>query len=84
MMVFRQPHPFPMSVFDNVAHVRRKQAKRRPEREAVRGAVQAALARAGLLDVRPAASCASLRPGSRGFVRTVRADAHRPADAENI
>ena len=49
-MVFQQPNPFPMSVFDNVAYVLREQAKRRPKREAVRGAVQEALARAGLLD----------------------------------
>ena len=49
-MVFQQPNPFPMSVFDNVAYVLREQAKRRPKRDAVRGAVQEALARAGLLD----------------------------------
>jgi phosphate transport system ATP-binding protein len=49
-MVFQQPNPFPMSVFDNVAYVLREQAKRRPRRSEVRGAVQDALARAGLLD----------------------------------
>jgi phosphate transport system ATP-binding protein len=49
-MVFQQPNPFPMSVFDNVAYVLREQAKRRPKRAAVRGAVQEALARAGLYD----------------------------------
>ena len=49
-MVFQQPNPFPMSVFDNVAYVLREQAKRRPRRAAVRGAVRDALARAGLLD----------------------------------
>jgi phosphate transport system ATP-binding protein len=49
-MVFQQPNPFPMSVFDNVAYVLREQASRRPKRAALRGAVQDALARAGLLD----------------------------------
>jgi len=49
-MVFQQPNPFPMSVFDNVAYVLREQAKRRPRRSAVRGPVRDALARAGLLD----------------------------------
>jgi phosphate transport system ATP-binding protein len=49
-MVFQQPNPFPMSVFDNVAYVLREQASRRPRRKAVRGAVREALARAGLLD----------------------------------
>jgi phosphate transport system ATP-binding protein len=49
-MVFQQPNPFPMSVFDNVAYVIREQASRRPRRKDLRGAVQDALARAGLLD----------------------------------
>ena len=49
-MVFQQPNPFPMSVFDNVAYVLREQAARRPERAALRGAVRDALSRAGLLD----------------------------------
>jgi phosphate transport system ATP-binding protein len=49
-MVFQQPNPFPMSVFDNVAYVLREQASRRPKRAAVRGAVQDALTRAGLFD----------------------------------
>ena len=49
-MVFQQPNPFPMSVFDNVAYVLREQASRRPRRAAVRGAVRDALARAGLLE----------------------------------
>ena len=35
-MVFQQPNPFPMSVFDNVAYVLRDQAKRRPRRESLR------------------------------------------------
>ena len=49
-MVFQQPNPFPMSVFDNVAYVLREQAKRRPRRAALRSSVEDALARAGLLD----------------------------------
>ena len=49
-MVFQQPNPFPMSVFDNVAYVLREQAKRRPRRPALRGDVEDALGRAGLLD----------------------------------
>ncbi len=49
-MVFQQPNPFPMSVFDNVAYVLREQASRRPRRAIVRGAVNDALARAGLLE----------------------------------
>jgi phosphate transport system ATP-binding protein len=49
-MVFQQPNPFPMSVFDNVAFVLREQAKRRPRRNAIEGPVREALARAGLLD----------------------------------
>jgi phosphate transport system ATP-binding protein len=49
-MVFQQPNPFPMSVFDNIAYVLREQAARRPKRSALRGAVRDALSRAGLLD----------------------------------
>jgi phosphate transport system ATP-binding protein len=49
-MVFQQPNPFPMSVFDNIAYVLREQARRRPRRQSLRPAVEDALARAGLLD----------------------------------
>jgi phosphate transport system ATP-binding protein len=49
-MVFQQPNPFPMSVFDNVAYVLREQAKKRPRRADLKAAVNDALARAGLLD----------------------------------
>jgi phosphate transport system ATP-binding protein len=49
-MVFQQPNPFPMSVFDNIAYVLREQARRRPRRPALRAAVEDALARAGLLE----------------------------------
>src|SRR3954464_14249015 len=47
-MVFQQPNPFPMSVFDNVAYAVREQASRRPRRADLRGPVEEALRRAGL------------------------------------
>ena len=59
-MVFQQPNPFPMSVFDNVAYVLREQASRRPKKRALHGAVEEALARAGLLDE----PCSALDPRS--------------------
>ncbi|MEJ7798146.1 MAG: ATP-binding cassette domain-containing protein, partial [Solirubrobacteraceae bacterium] len=49
-MVFQQPNPFPMSIFDNVAYALREQARRRPKRAALQPAVQSALRRAGLWD----------------------------------
>ena len=49
-MVFQQPNPFPMSVFDNVAYVLREQGARRPRKRVLDGLVRDALARAGLLD----------------------------------
>jgi phosphate transport system ATP-binding protein len=49
-MVFQQPNPFPMSVFDNVAYVLREQAQRRPKKRLLQGAVRDALERAGLYD----------------------------------
>jgi phosphate transport system ATP-binding protein len=49
-MVFQQPNPFPMSVFDNVAYGLRERGSRRPSRAALRPAVEEALDRAGLLD----------------------------------
>ena len=48
-MVFQQPNPFPMSVFDNVAYVLREQAKRRPRRADLNDKVREVLAHAGLL-----------------------------------
>ncbi len=47
-MVFQQPNPFPMSVFDNVAYALREQARKRPGRAALAPAVEDALRRAGL------------------------------------
>ena len=49
-MVFQQPNPFPMSVFDNVAYALREQSSRRPRREQLRPQVEEALRRAGLWD----------------------------------
>jgi phosphate transport system ATP-binding protein len=49
-MVFQQPNPFPMSVFDNVAYGLRERGSRRPSRAALRPAVEEALERAGLLE----------------------------------
>jgi phosphate transport system ATP-binding protein len=49
-MVFQQPNPFPMSVFDNVAYALREQGSRRPGKEALQEPVADALLRAGLWD----------------------------------
>jgi phosphate transport system ATP-binding protein len=49
-MVFQQPNPFPMSVFDNVAYALREQASRRPKRQDLTEQVVDALTRAGLYD----------------------------------
>jgi phosphate transport system ATP-binding protein len=49
-MVFQQPNPFPMSVFDNVAYALREQGSGRPRREELQPAVVEALARAALLE----------------------------------
>ena len=49
-MVFQQPNPFPMSVFDNIAYVLREQAAKRPSRGALAAQVRDALDRAGLLE----------------------------------
>jgi phosphate transport system ATP-binding protein len=49
-MVFQQPNPFPMSIFDNVAFALREQARRRPRRPELEPLVIDALRRAGLYD----------------------------------
>jgi phosphate transport system ATP-binding protein len=49
-MVFQQPNPFPMSVFDNIAYALREQGSRRPRKEALHDYVADALVRAGLWD----------------------------------
>ncbi len=47
-MVFQQPNPFPMSVFDNIAYALREQGARKPRRQALAPQVVDALTRAGL------------------------------------
>jgi phosphate transport system ATP-binding protein len=49
-MVFQQPNPFPMSIFDNVAFALREQARKRPRRKELQPLVLDALRRAGLYD----------------------------------
>jgi phosphate transport system ATP-binding protein len=49
-MVFQQPNPFPMSVFDNIAYVLREQGSRRQRRKALEPKVHSALDRAGLFE----------------------------------
>jgi phosphate transport system ATP-binding protein len=49
-MVFQQPNPFPMSIFDNVAYAIRIQNRKRPGRKELEPQVASALQRAGLWD----------------------------------
>ncbi|MCW3023807.1 MAG: phosphate transporter ATP-binding protein [Conexibacter sp.] len=49
-MVFQQPNPFPMSIFDNVAYAIRVQNRKRPSRGDLGPQVVDALRRAGLYD----------------------------------
>jgi phosphate transport system ATP-binding protein len=49
-MVFQQPNPFPMSIFDNVAYALREQGTKRPGKAALKEPVERALRRAGLWD----------------------------------
>ena len=49
-MVFQQPNPFPMSIFDNIAYALRQQGAKRPHRQELMPAVSEALDRAGLWD----------------------------------
>jgi phosphate transport system ATP-binding protein len=49
-MVFQQPNPFPMSVFDNIAYVLREQGSRRQRKKTLEPKVHSALDRAGLLE----------------------------------
>ena len=49
-MVFQQPNPFPMSVFDNIAYVLREQGSRRARKKALESKVHSALQRAGLFE----------------------------------
>jgi phosphate transport system ATP-binding protein len=49
-MVFQQPNPFPMSIFDNVAFALREQSRKRPRRRELEPLVIGALQRAGLYE----------------------------------
>jgi phosphate transport system ATP-binding protein len=49
-MVFQQPNPFPMSVFDNIAYVLREQGSRRARKKTLEPKVHSALERAGLFE----------------------------------
>jgi phosphate transport system ATP-binding protein len=49
-MVFQQPNPFPMSIFDNIAYVIREQGSRRQRKKTLEPQVHSALERAGLFD----------------------------------
>ncbi|WP_372517953.1 phosphate ABC transporter ATP-binding protein [Solirubrobacter phytolaccae] len=49
-MVFQQPNPFPMSIFDNVAYALREQGSKRVKRSELMAPVRSALERAGLWD----------------------------------
>jgi len=49
-MVFQQPNPFPMSIFDNVAYGIRERGSKRPKRHVLEPDVHNALHRAGLFE----------------------------------
>jgi phosphate transport system ATP-binding protein len=49
-MLFQQPNPFPMSIFDNVAYGLRERGSKRPSRRELEPAVIEALHRAGLFE----------------------------------
>ncbi len=49
-MLFQQPNPFPMSIFDNIAYGLRERGSKRPRRAALEPAVVDALLRAGLYE----------------------------------
>jgi phosphate transport system ATP-binding protein len=49
-MVFQQPNPFPMSIFDNLAYVLREQGSRRARKKTLEPAIHSALYRAGLFE----------------------------------
>jgi phosphate transport system ATP-binding protein len=49
-MLFQQPNPFPMSIFDNVAYGLRERGSKKPSKRALEPAVTEALHRAGLFE----------------------------------
>jgi phosphate transport system ATP-binding protein len=80
-MVFQQPNPFPMSIFDNVAFALREQSRKRPGRRALEPLVVEALQRAGLYEeVRDDLNAPALRlsGGQQQRLCIARAIAPRP------
>jgi phosphate transport system ATP-binding protein len=80
-MVFQQPNPFPMSIFDNVAFALREQSRKRPRRRELEPLVADALQRAGLYDeVRDDLNAPALRlsGGQQQRLCIARAIAPRP------
>jgi phosphate transport system ATP-binding protein len=49
-MLFQQPNPFPMSIFDNVAYGLRERGSKKPSKRELEPAVVGALKRAGLFE----------------------------------
>jgi phosphate transport system ATP-binding protein len=49
-MLFQQPNPFPMSIFDNVAYGLRERGSKKPSKRELEPAVVGALQRAGLFE----------------------------------
>jgi len=49
-MLFQQPNPFPMSIFDNIAYGLRQRGSKRPSKRELEPAVTEALHRAGLFE----------------------------------
>ena len=49
-MLFQQPNPFPMSIFDNVAYGLRQRGSKRPSKKELEPSVSEALHRAGLFE----------------------------------
>ncbi len=75
-MVFQQPNPFPMSIFDNVAYVLREQARRKPRRQSLRPQVEEGAgarrpARRGPAQPRPPGAAALRRPAAAALHRTL-------------
>jgi len=80
-MVFQQPNPFPMSIFDNVAFALREQSRKRPHRSQLEPQVIEALQRAGLYEeVREDLDAPALRlsGGQQQRLCIARAIANRP------
>ena len=75
-MVFQQPNPFPMSIFDNVAFALREQSRRRPRRRELGPLVQHALSAPACGPRSPTSSIAGAAP----LRRPAAAPVHRARD----